>query len=304
MVIPPARRCATALACSTITALVLAGCGSGASNEAASSDQTITATVDPALAKQVPADLAASKTLEVGVALGPPPDEFVNDQKKIVGWEVDLARAAAQTLGLTADIQEAGFDSLIPALQAKRFDAATGRLGVSAERERAVDFVTTLEVNELFAALKDSDLKVNTLDDLCGHHVATARGTREVEFGAAQSSKCVSEGKPPVDMQVYNDGNQAALSLTSKRSELYWLGSTAIDYFVQNSGGTTKIVGSYLKPTPMGIALPKNSGLAEPLRAAIQQLIDNGTYTKILKKWGLQVGAIKESEINPKVSDG
>jgi polar amino acid transport system substrate-binding protein len=298
------RRAAVVLATSAFSGLVLAGCGSGASDgDPSTSGSAITAKTDPSLAKQVPARLAGSKTMTVGVALGSPPDEFENDQKQIVGWEVDMVRAAAQTLGLKVKLQPNSFDSLIPALQAKRYDAAIGQFGVTSAREQVVDFVTTLQSNELFAARKESDLSIRTLDDLCGHSVATTRASREYEFGMAQSRKCTSAGKKPVDVKVFNDSNQAALSLTSKRTELYWLGGTAINYFVHQTGGTTKVVGSYLQPNPLGIAMPRKSGLAAPMRAAVQQLIENGTYAKILKKWGLESGAIKQAEVNPKVSD-
>jgi len=49
---------------------------------------------------------------------------------------------------------------------------------------------------------------------------------------------------------------------------------------------------------PYGIVVPKNSGLAEPIRAAVEHLIKNGEYAKILNKWGISQGALKTSKIN------
>ena len=51
--------------------------------------------------------------------------------------------------------------------------------------------------------------------------------------------------------------------------------------------------------TAIGIALPKGSDVAEALQAAVQHLIDDGTYLKIVTKWGLQGGAVKKAPLNP-----
>jgi polar amino acid transport system substrate-binding protein len=294
----------SAIAMSLGCALTLAGCssnsGDGAPKETANA---ITAQKQQPVAKLVPATIATSGILRVGVALGSPPDEFEDKNHKIVGWEVDLVRAAAQTMGLKLDLTPSSFDSLIPGLQAHRYDAAVGQFGVTGAREKIVDFVTTLQINELFAARSDSDIKIKALNDLCGHSVAVLRGSREYDFAKAQNPKCAQDGKKPIHVGVF-DGAQAGLSLTSGRSDLYWAGATSISYFVKTSNGRTKVVGSYLRPNPLGTAMPKNSRLAPALQAAVQHLMDDGTYQKILKKWGVDSVAIDRAVVNPKVTEG
>jgi len=256
-------------------------------------------TVQPDLVKLLPPGVAASKTLTVAVALGSPPDDFRNDKGEVAGWEVDILRAVSQSLGLTLDLRPTTFDSLIPGLQAKRFDAAVGQMGVTEVREKVVDMLGTLKSNELFAALADTNITVKSLDDLCGLTVATTRGSREVEFAKSHDDQCKALGKPPIDILAFNDGASAADSMISKRSQLFWIGSTAISYFVAQSHGKTKVVGSYTDLAYIGIAMPKGSDLAPALQAAVQHLIDDGTYQKIVQKWGLEGGAIKQAPLNP-----
>lgn len=286
--------------------LLLAGCGSGGTDTSGTrgdaSDQPISESPRPSLVSLVPASHVTDKTLNVGVALGSPPDEFKNDTGEFVGWEIDLIRAAAQTLGMTVKFTEAPFDSLIPGLQAGRYDAAIGQFGVTEQRKTVVDFVSTLSVNEEFAARTDTDIKVSSLADLCGRTVATTRGSREVGFADMQSPKCVAAGAKPINIQVFDDESKASLALMSKRVDVFWLGGTSVEYFVKTTDGQAKIVGSYLDKNPLGTALPKGSGMAEPLRAGVQATIESGTYMKILQKWGLTGGAITTSEVNPKVS--
>ena len=59
------------------------------------------------------------------------------------------------------------------------------------------------------------------------------------------------------------------------------------------------MVGSYTDLSYIGIAMPKGSDLAPAMQAAVQHLIDDGTYQKIVQKWGLEGGAIKQAPLNP-----
>jgi polar amino acid transport system substrate-binding protein len=261
-------------------------------------DPALTQQADPALVKMVPAGMAG-KPFTVAVALGSPPDDFRNEKGEVVGWEIDILRAATQSLGLGLDLRPTTFDTLIPGLQAKRFDAAVGQMGVTVVREKVVDMVGTLTSNELFAAYADSPIMVKTLDDLCGVTVATTRGSREMVFAEEHQPKCAAAGKKPINALAFNDGNGAAEAMMSRRADVFWLGSTAVSYFVAQTKGRTKVVGSYTDTSYIGVALPKGSEMAVPLQAAIQRLIDNGTYGKIVTKWGLEEGAVKQAPLNP-----
>ncbi len=261
-------------------------------------DPALSQPTDAALARLVPADMAG-KPFTVAVALGSPPDDFRNEKGEMVGWEIDILRAATQSLGLELDLRATTFDSLIPGLQSKRFDAALGEMGVSVVRERVVDMIGTLVGNELFAAPADSALSVKTLDDLCGLTVATTRGSREMVFADEQQPKCAAAGKQPINALAFSDGDGAAQAMMSRRADVFWLGSTAVGYFVSQAKGRAKIIGSYTDISYIGVALPKGSAMSAPLQAAIQRLIDNGTYGKVVAKWGLGDGAVKQAPLNP-----
>ena len=270
-----------------------------ASPAAAEGDPALVQTAQPELVKMLPLRAAEARTFTLAVSLGSPPDDFRDAKGETVGWEIDIMRAATEALGLQLDIRPTTFDSLIPGLQAKRFDGATGQMGVTDAREKVVDMIGTLTGNELFAALAGSDLKVNGLDDLCGVTVGTTRGSREMVFAEDHQPKCAAAGRKPINALAFSDGNGAAEALMSRRVDLYWLGSTAISYFVAQSRGRAKVVGSYTDTSYLGVALPKGSDLAAPLQAAIQHLIDDGTYGQIVAKWGLEGNAVKQAPLNP-----
>ena len=280
-----------------VTGLALAAFGHAVPARAQA--DAIAETAQPALVRLLPASVAASKTLILGVALGSPPDDFRDAKGEIAGWEIDLLRAATGSLGLKLDIRPTTFDALIPGLQAHRFDIATGQMGVTEVREKVIDQIGWLLGNELFAALADSKLKVDSLDDLCGVTVATTRGSREMEFARLHDPRCKDLGKPPIDILAFNDGASAADAMLSRRAAAFWVGSTAVSYFVAQSHGKTKVVGHYTDLAYIGVGLPKGSDMAKPLQAAIQHIMDDGTYMKIVTKWGLEAGAVKTAPLNP-----
>ena len=122
-------------------------------------DAIPTQSPQPDLVKLLPPDVAAAKTFTLAVALGSPPDDFRDAKGEVAGWEIDIMRAATEALGLTLDIRPTTFDTLIPGLQSKRFDGATGQMGITDAREKVIDQVGTLVANEAFGALADSTVQ-------------------------------------------------------------------------------------------------------------------------------------------------
>jgi polar amino acid transport system substrate-binding protein len=105
-----------------------------------------------------------------------------------------------------------------------------------------------------------------------------------------------------VDVRVYPDQNSANLAIASGRQQVGMADSPVAAYIVKKSNGQFKLTGKSYNTAPYGIAIPKHSGLAKPILAAVKKLIANGTYMKILKKWGIQAGAITKPTINGAIS--
>ena len=72
--------------------------------------------------------------------------------------------------------------------------------------------------------------------------------------------------------------------------------SPVADYQVQRSNGQFKVVGKPYGTAPYGIAIPKGNGMAKPVLAGLEALMADGRYQAILKKWGVQQGAISSPE--------
>lgn len=285
-----------------ISALALTGCSSAATEDVSADTMTEGpgGSANAALVKLVPEEVRASGKLMVGTSATNPPEGFKLASGEFTGYEIEIIEEIAVQLGLDVEWNMTEFNSIIPGLQANRFDLATAQIGVTEERLQILDFVTLIQTNQAFAALQSSNLVDITIEDLCGKEVAIVQGSRSQVFGEEQSNKCVEAGKPAIDLKVFQASNDAWLALQSQRAEIYWNGATAVGYLVAQTPDKAEIVGQNLSPTPTGIAMLKDSTLAPAILGAMQELHDNGSYDKILDKWGVSANALDGAELNPK----
>jgi len=201
-------------------------------------------------------------------------------------------------MGLKVNVVNAVFATIIPGLKAGRYDLGMSSFTDTKDREKTVDFVTYFNAGTSFFVKASGGPAVNTLDDLCGHHVSVEKGTTQQDDATAQDGKCKSAGKPGVDVQVYPDQNATNLALSSGRADVSMADSPVAAYQVKQSGGQFKLSGQSYGAAPYGIAIPKGNGMAKPILDALKQLMSNGTYLSILQKWGIQAGAISNPQIN------
>jgi polar amino acid transport system substrate-binding protein len=281
------------IAVTAAAGLGLAACGS-------SNDSSSTSTAAPAtkVAAAVPSAIKSKGTITVAADATYAPNEFVDtDGKTVIGMDADLADAIATSLGLKAKVANAGFDGIIPGLASHKFDLGMSSFTDTKERERTVDFVTYFSAGTSFF-VKSGGPTITALADLCGKKVSVEKGTTQADDSAAQSKKCTSAGKAAVKVLVFPDQNGANLALSSGRADVGMADSPVAAYQVKQSSGAFKLGPKPYGTAPYGIAIPKDTGMAKPVLAALKALIADGTYTKILDKWGVQAGAITDPVIN------
>ena len=293
-----------------LSAAVIVGCGSSNSSSStttsssAASPSTTSSTTstgsgsNSAVAALVPAALKSKGTLTVAADATYAPNEFIApDGHTVIGMDADLMKAIATAMGLKIKIVNATFDSIIPGLASGKYDVGASSFTDTKEREKTVDFVDYLTAGESFYTKASGGTDISTIADLCGHTVAVERGTTEQDDANTQSKKCKAAGKSAVTVLPFADQNGANLALVSGRAQLGFADSPPAEYQVKKSNGQFKLVGQSYANAPYGLAVPKNSGLAKPIQAAILALMKNGQYKAILTHWGVQNGAIPPSKV-------
>jgi polar amino acid transport system substrate-binding protein len=226
--------------------------------------------------------------------------EFIaKDGKTMIGADVDLGEAIGKKLGIKVKFVNASFDSIIPALQSGKYDLSMSSFTITKKREEVVDFVSYMTAGTSFYVKAQGGPKVDRLGDLCGMTVAVEKGTVQADDAARQSKECAAAGKKPLTVSVFPDQNGANLAVASGRAQVGMADSPVAAWIVAQSHGQFKLSGAPYNSALYGIAIPKHSGLAEPVLAALKKVMASGEYAQILHKWGLSQGAIKDPAINP-----
>ncbi|WP_406107793.1 ABC transporter substrate-binding protein [Streptomyces sp. NBC_01003] len=307
------QRIPAAFALITAATLALTGCGSGDPGASAGgaapagrSDRIPTTDVvknvrkDEAAAKLLPAGVRASGKLTVGASIGgtPPGAFYLEDGRTVAGQDIDFADAVAKVLGLKLKREAAGFEAILPALGSGKYDLGTGNFGVTDERRRTIDFVTYINDGQGFAVREDSDLKkVTNLRQLCGLNVATGAGTTFEATLEENKHLCADAGKKAYSVKTYADQSAIWSSLQQGRSDVVMSTINGLRYAVAHQEGL-RFLNEYHR-LDVGFAFKKGTKLAPAFRAAVNKLIADGTYDKILKKWGTSESAIEKSQISP-----
>ncbi|MGC9499528.1 ABC transporter substrate-binding protein [Streptomyces sp. WG7] len=292
-------------------ALLLTGCGDQTKDNDSGSESPAKSAAP--LADKLPQSIRDKGVIKVGSDIAYAPVEFKDDSGKVVGIDPDLAEAMGKQLGVKFEFQNATFDTLIGGLASKRYDIAMSAMTDTKQRQEGIDADTGKKVGagvdfvDYFTAgvslytNKGDDQGIKTWDDLCGKTMAVQRNTFSHDLAKEQATKCEKDGKKTLKIEDFGTNPEAETRMRSKGADVVSADFPIAAYSVKNSGGGKyfEIVGEQVEAGPYGIAVAKgNTELRDALQAAVQALIDNGEYKKIIDKWGVADGAITEAKIN------
>ena len=297
-----------------VAALLLAGCGgssttntsgSGSSSGAGAGSSASVAlpSQDPSLAAMVPSAIASDGTITVGTDATYAPSEFLAaNGSTVVGFDVDLFDAVAAKLGLKATWTPAPFANIIPSVQSGKYEIGVSSFSINPDRVKVVDMVSYYTAGTSWAVQKGNPTGL-TPDNACGKRIAVQKGTVQVDDVTARSKKCTAAGKPAITIDQYQGQDQVTTSVVSGKDDGELADSPVIAYAVKQTGGKLEQVGSVYATAPYGYVVKKgDTQFAQALSKAVDALISDGTYEKVLTKWGVQQGAIASSAVDPKVS--
>ena len=226
------------------------------------------------------------------------PAEFLaEDGKTPVGFDVDIAKALAQVFGLEADPETANFDSIIPSVGSK-YDIGISSFTVTKERLDAVDFVSHFDAGSAWAVKKGNPNKIDT-SDLCGKKVAVQTATMQETEANKMAKQCEADGKDKLEVISSKLQTDVTTNVVTGKADVFYADSPVAGYAIAQTDGQLETLGKVEGVAPEGIVIKKgDSQMDEAVQKAVQKLIDDGTYLKILKYWGVEDGAIKTPEIN------
>lgn len=256
-------------------------------------------TRDDAIAAMLPDAVAGDGVLSVGMNPTYAPAEFLAaDGVTPVGYDVDLARALARVMGLEATMVIANFDSIIPSIGSK-FDLGITSFTITPERMDAVDFISYYRAGSTWVTQTGNPRQVDTAD-LCGVKVAVQTGTMQESQIMDMSEQCRDEGRRAIELLPSKQQTDATTYVATGRAAVFYADSPVAGYAIARTGGLLEPLGEDEGAALQGIAVAKgDTATAQAVQAALQRLIDDGTYMALLEHWGVESGAVDAARINP-----
>jgi polar amino acid transport system substrate-binding protein len=301
------RRPRVLVVATLICTLLLAAVGCSSSDSAnQTSANAPTGEKDAALAAMVPESIQQRRFLDVVSANYPPATIASSQGAEPTGWDVETVRAIAATLGLEARFRIVPFDSIVPGLQAGRYQAAIGEIFVTPERTAVVTFVQNHVTTDSLLVRADSAITADSEDALCGLTLSAQLGSAEAKFADSIASRCQLAGKEPLEVKTFQEQAAVNLAVSEGRADAA-LGSTSqVVYVIDQIKGKFKAVELPWGPqNNTGIVLARNADtdqLAKAVEAANNKLIQDGTVQEILDKYNGGLGAVDKATIVPPLS--
>lgn len=247
---------------------------------------------------------AVPTTLHVGSDIEYAPIEFFKENTATPqGLDYDLAQALGTQLGVKVKfVNDTDFAGIIGALRAGRFDVVMSAMNDTPERRgRGVDFVDYFRAGSSMLVRKGNPDRIAKIGDLCGHTVAVQRGTtQDTDVLGPQAAKC-PPGKGLAVLRFEKDAD-ALQQVQNGRAV-----ADVEDFPVAAYNAVTSGHGADFDVVPQqvgdigayGIAVPHDRPvLRDRLRAALQALIDDGAYGRILARWNVVAGAVQTATVN------
>lgn len=245
-----------------LVALGLAACGSGSSSSPNSLEE-----------------LKQSGVLNVGTEGTYAPFSFHDPQTgELTGFDVDVAKAVAEQLGVEAKFFENEWDALFPGLQADRYQVVANQVSVTAERQKLYALSTPYSISRGVIVTKSSDNSVKSLADVKGKKSAQSSTSNWAKVARDAGAEVVTvEGFTQAVTLV----KQGRVDLTINDSLV------AADYFKSTNDSEVKIAAELPNTfdSLSALALKKDSPLLPGINNALKQLAENGKLKEISEKW-------------------
>ena len=243
-----------------------------------------------------------SSPLRIGSDISYAPVEFYTPgTHKVAGFDYDLGQELAKHLGTGMTFANHDFNTIVPALQSGQYDLILSAMSDTRQREKQVDFVDYFLAGSGILVAKGNPLHIYGLGDLCGRSVDFQGGTSQEILVKAQSDKCTSLHLAPIKMLTFKTDDEAFKQIETGKSVAHISDFPVVAYIAKTYGGGKRfdIVGKQFGVVPYGIAVSKkNHALRDAVQTALLKMVADATYDRILKKWGLEQGALRSAPIS------
>ena len=209
-----------------------------------------------------------------------PPMEYVNEDREIVGFDIDMIRAAAEAAGFQAEFRNTAWDGIFAGLATGEYDAVVSSVTITEDRKETMDFsIPYINAGQVLI-VQMGEQGVTALADLSGREVGAQIGTT----GAFEVDKVAG-----VTLRTYDEIGLAVEDLANGRiAGVVADTPIAADFVLQNENYSArlKIVGEPFTEEYYGVAVRKgNTAVLNRVNDGLQKIIDSGRMEELKDKW-------------------
>ena len=228
-------------------------------------------------------DTTEKETLVMATNATFPPYEF-KEGDSFAGIDVEIAGKIAEKLGMTLEIKDVEFGSIIGGVQTGKFDIGMAGMTVTDERLKSVNFSDSYATGIQVVIVK-ADSEIKSLDDLKGDG-SMKFGVQQDTTGDIYASDTVENGGYGKDNVVrYKTGADAVQALKTGKVDAVIIDNEPAKNFVKANEGLSILNGDWVKEN-YAIAIAKdNTELLEKVNGALKELIADGTVKAIIDKY-------------------
>jgi polar amino acid transport system substrate-binding protein len=230
-------------------------------------------------------------TLQVGADIAYAPMEFFEEgTENAMGLSIDLGTALAEELGVDVEFVNTGWDGIVPALQAGRFDVIISSMTITEDRQEQIDFIPYFTAGTGILVEAGNPQDIQNLADLCGKSVAVQVGTIQVQQIEDQNEECDED----IAISTFDLNPLAVEQLRLGRADAVLADFPVAGNDARLSDGELEVVGEQFESSPYGIGMRKDSSeLNAAIDDALKAIMDSGKYDEVLAEWGLEAGSVE-----------
>lgn len=217
-----------------------------------------------------------------------PPFEYKDEAGKIVGWDIEIAQALADKLGVELVVEDMEFESVLLAPGANKAHISMAGISYSESRDEYLDFtVGVFDSTQVIIVKNDS--AITGPFDLGGVVVGVQSGTvgqllaeMDPDWAGEGDDVCLAA---PGSVQKFSTGAEAVVALTQGKVDAVIIDQFPAQNFVANYAGIKIVEEPIFEDTYAFAVKEGNKALVDWLNAAIAELQAEGTMDKINEKY-------------------
>lgn len=240
---------------------------------------------------KTPAEIKEAGVLVVATNAAFEPFEYIAADGSYVGWDMDIARAFADLLGVKLEIRNMEFDSVLGAVAAGTADIGMAGISYSETRDKTVDFSKGVFNSSQMIIVKSDNTDIEDAYDLAGKVVGAQRGTVG-DLLAQLDPEWASDGEggyilgKPADVKGFGTAVEAVQALAQGSLDAVILDKMPAEAIVDKMGGAVKILKASVFDDEYAFAVAEdNAELKEWINDAIDTLKENGKWDEITQKY-------------------